>query len=342
MSETGGAGPTSGQPDILVLSLGTTLGWRAADAVFVDQSRRCFGCRHDSSHRRQRAPAAGLSGHRPRRGPRRSACPSGRASPGAASRPRHLLHDGGHARRRRGPPLCRQARRSRPPEPSRPPERRAPRARASRARPCAGRASVEPRGARRAPARGVPRRCSSASRRSLGRGGLRARAGRSGLHARREGQGPGRGLRRLGYRRRPSARLEVFGVDREPALAHLRRTGTAIPADVEFPRQDAAGGVPGGAAAKPRLRGWRSLGGLRTGAARGACGRRPGRHRALGRTVRGAGPRARAGARAGGRRGDRRFAAPGRCARLSRAAPEQRAESYRDRAAGLLERFPAP
>ena len=31
------------------------------------------------------------------------------------------------------------------------------------------------------------------------------------------------------------ARLEVFGVEREPALAHLRRTGTPLPSeDVEF------------------------------------------------------------------------------------------------------------
>ena len=30
------------------------------------------------------------------------------------------------------------------------------------------------------------------------------------------------------------ARLDVFGVERDPALAHLRRTGTPIPADVEF------------------------------------------------------------------------------------------------------------
>jgi hypothetical protein len=40
MSEAGGAGPSGGRPDILLLSLGTTLGWRAADAVFVDQLRR--------------------------------------------------------------------------------------------------------------------------------------------------------------------------------------------------------------------------------------------------------------------------------------------------------------
>jgi glycosyltransferase involved in cell wall biosynthesis len=30
------------------------------------------------------------------------------------------------------------------------------------------------------------------------------------------------------------ARLEVFGVEREPALAHLRRTGVAVPGEVEF------------------------------------------------------------------------------------------------------------
>lgn len=40
MSGAGGGGPSSGQPDVLLLSLGTTLGWRAADAVFADQLRR--------------------------------------------------------------------------------------------------------------------------------------------------------------------------------------------------------------------------------------------------------------------------------------------------------------
>ena len=33
-------GSRRGRPDVLLLSLGTTLGWRAADAVFVDQLRR--------------------------------------------------------------------------------------------------------------------------------------------------------------------------------------------------------------------------------------------------------------------------------------------------------------
>jgi hypothetical protein len=36
----GAASAGRGRPDILLLSLGTTLGWRAADAVFVDQLRR--------------------------------------------------------------------------------------------------------------------------------------------------------------------------------------------------------------------------------------------------------------------------------------------------------------
>ena len=40
VSEAGDRGPSGGQPDILLLSLGTTLGWRAADAVFVDYLRR--------------------------------------------------------------------------------------------------------------------------------------------------------------------------------------------------------------------------------------------------------------------------------------------------------------
>src|SRR5688572_1927713 len=42
MSDLAGGGPGSraGAPDILLLSLGTTLGWRAADSVFVDQLRR--------------------------------------------------------------------------------------------------------------------------------------------------------------------------------------------------------------------------------------------------------------------------------------------------------------
>jgi hypothetical protein len=36
----GGVTARDGRPDILLLSLGTTLGWRAADAVFVDQLQR--------------------------------------------------------------------------------------------------------------------------------------------------------------------------------------------------------------------------------------------------------------------------------------------------------------
>ena len=36
----GGSAAGGGRPDVLLLSLGTTLGWRAADAVFVDQLRR--------------------------------------------------------------------------------------------------------------------------------------------------------------------------------------------------------------------------------------------------------------------------------------------------------------
>ena len=39
VSEAGGGGPSGRPPDVLLLSLGTTLGWRAADAVFVDQLR---------------------------------------------------------------------------------------------------------------------------------------------------------------------------------------------------------------------------------------------------------------------------------------------------------------
>jgi Glycosyl transferases group 1 len=38
--ERSASSPSGGRPDILLLSLGTTLGWRAADAVFVEQLRR--------------------------------------------------------------------------------------------------------------------------------------------------------------------------------------------------------------------------------------------------------------------------------------------------------------
>ena len=37
--DEGGRPPAGGQPDVLLLSLGTTLGWRAADAIFVEQLR---------------------------------------------------------------------------------------------------------------------------------------------------------------------------------------------------------------------------------------------------------------------------------------------------------------
>src|ERR671914_327087 len=46
---------------------------------------RCFGRRHDSPHRRHRPSSACLSGHRSRRGARRSPGATGRSSTGAAS-----------------------------------------------------------------------------------------------------------------------------------------------------------------------------------------------------------------------------------------------------------------
>ena len=61
--------------DVVLLSLGTTLGWRVSDSLFVDQLRargreRGAGIGPDG---RQRAAAAGLPGHRPGRGGRRAA-----------------------------------------------------------------------------------------------------------------------------------------------------------------------------------------------------------------------------------------------------------------------------
>ena len=99
------------------------------------------------------------------------------------------------------------------------------------------------------------------------------------------------------------ARLEVYGLDPDWGRSHLRRTGVAEPDSLELRGTVAPAEFRSAPAPRPRLRPRRPLGGLGPGAARGAGGRRPARDRARRRPVRGTarGPAARALPGRGGR-----------------------------------------
>ncbi len=93
----------------------------------------------------------------------------------------------------------------------------------------------------------------------------------------------------------PDARLRVFGVEPETALGHLERTGTPVAASVEFAGVRPAEEFRAALRHALGLRRRGALGGLRPGAARGARRRRPAGHRPVGRALRGARPGAPAG-----------------------------------------------
>ena len=300
--------------DILLVSLGTTLGWRQADRLFLEQLQRA-GVAHRGRERQLRAggpPAARLSGQRPGRDARGAARARDGARTPRAARDRDLVHhrrDGraAHPDAVRGP-----ARRPRAHEPARRAQRAPAPARAARPRTRTADAAAEPGGRRRAP------------------GGVGAGGG---------GASPGRGVRPAARRARiaspsrtcptrrprastcsppaglpqalPDARLEVYGLDPEWARAHLRRAGVPEPSGFELRGTVPAAEFRARIRRRARLRGGRALGGLRPGAARGAGRRRAARDGAVRRPVRGAaaGARARrAGAHRPGarRRGARR------------------------------------
>jgi glycosyltransferase involved in cell wall biosynthesis len=135
----------------------------------------------------------------------------------------------------------------------------------------------------------------------------------------------------------PDARLEVFGVEREPALAHLRRTGTSIPEDARF-----HGKTPPEQFRAALRRGLVYVGGARWE----DYGQAPLEALADGvllATVPSGGPfEALALARELAPELVAEAVAPDALAAALRAAfelPEQRVATYRERAAGLLARF---
>jgi hypothetical protein len=226
----------SDQPDILLLSLGTTLGWRVGDSLFVEQVRRTgvtvapVSVRLGASGRlrraypvtdlvealaARRALSAALDSHSPRavvistttaamladtRGVPyavRLDAPACLNRPGPQNAGLHALERRALARARLVLPWSEAARAALPPG----------HAHAIVVRPPIERSGDPPWKRERLAVAYTP---------DVKAKGLDIVCGAWGAA----------GIR--------DARLEVFGVEREPAVAHLRRTGTPIPADVEF------------------------------------------------------------------------------------------------------------
>ena len=100
----------------------------------------------------------------------------------------------------------------------------------------------------------------------------------------------------------PDARLEVYGIEPEWARSHLQRSGVPEPSSLDLKGTVARRSVPRPAAPRTGLPGGRAVGGLGPGPTRSARGRRAARNRSLRRPVRGAAPGAPAGRVTGGRR----------------------------------------
>jgi hypothetical protein len=225
-----------GRPDVLLLSLGTTLGWRAADAIFVDQLRRAGASVAAATVRMgatarlrraypvtdlvealaaRRALRAALQHHRPRSlvissttaamlaDPEwlpyavRMDAPARLNRPGLQNRGLHALERRALARARLVLPWSRAARDALPQG-------------AARA------IVVPPPVAASGPAVAERERLALAYTPDVKAKGLDivcAAWAQAGLE---------------------DARLLVFGVERERALAHLGRTGVALPSGVEF------------------------------------------------------------------------------------------------------------
>ena len=130
------------------------------------------------------------------------------------------------------------------------------------------------------------------------------------------------------------ARLAVYGLDPEWALAHLRRTGTPRPGLARAAGHGSGRRVPRSAAPRTRVRARRPLGGLGPGAPRGARRRRAARHRSGGRALRGAAARRQLDDRLVADRMD--AAALAGAIRAAFELPDESAGAYRERAAELL------
>ena len=229
------------RPDVLLVSLGTTLGWRVADELLLEQLGR-GGRLHGRGVRgqgRRRPPAARLPAQRPGRDARGTPRGAHRRRASRAARPDRLLHHSGDAAAGAAGAVRDPLRRPRAAEPAGRAQRVPARARAARDAARAGHDPVQ-RGGRRGAAARAPRGRSSCRRpwirRRRGRHGIRrARAAGGGLRAGPEGQGTRRARGRLGRPpRSPDARLEVFGLDPDWARSHLRRTGVPEPATLDL------------------------------------------------------------------------------------------------------------
>ena len=296
------------RPDVLLVSLGTTLGWRVADRMLVEQLERAGATTEAVSIGRGAAD-------RLRRGypvndlvemyAARRTVRDGRRAPRAARADR-VLHHRGDAAALAADALRGPLRRPRPPEPARCAERVPARARAARHAPRAGHDPVQRRGrARRCP---TARRARSWCRRRSTRRSDSPPAEREPLAVAYVPDPKAKGLDVLvgGWAAAAveGARLAVYGLDPEWARSHLRRTGHARAGLARAAGHGPGRRVPRRAAPRARVRPRRALGGLGPGAARGARRRRPARHGSGGRPLRGPSARPAAG-RPARRRADR-------------------------------------
>ena len=308
------------RPDILLLSLGTTRGLRAADASFAEMLRAAGATVAVArrADRRDRPPAAVLPGDRPRRG-------HGRRRAAATALRRHdpravvvstttaamlaPLGDRPYAVRFDAPAALNR------------PGRRNAIQHALERRRLAGARLVLPLS--RAAERSLPRRQRAERRRPDADRRVRperaARAARGGLHAGSEGEGARRAGGGVGAGRdprRPPAGVRDGGRARARVPRPLCDPGAraASSGAGSVPRPEFRAALRRG----PRPHHERALGGLGPGAARGAGRRRPPGHDAGRRAVRGARVRPRARF-AAGRRGRQRARPGGRHPRRLRA-----------------------
>ena len=296
------------RPDVLLVSLGTTLGWRVADEMLLEQLRRAGASTAVVSvgrgaadrlrrgyplndlvemHAARRTARTAVERHEPRALivssttaamllPRlpvpyavRFDCPARLNRPGARNAPLHALERRGMSRARITIPFSVAGAEALP---------------AGAARPIVVSPPIDP----------------SASHDSV----ERAERGRVAVAYVPDPKAKGLDVLVAGWAAAavPDARLEVYGLDPElgalaPAAKRRAGAGEPRPAGHRGGRS-----VPRSAPARAGLPGCRPLGGLGPGPARSARGRRAARNRSLGWSVRGTAPGAPAGPVTGGHR----------------------------------------
>ena len=304
------------RPDVLLVSLGTTLGWRVSDMLLLEQLERAGASTAAASVGLggRRSPAPRLPAERPRRDARGAADRAHRRRAPRAARSDRVVHDGRDAAARPADAVRDPFRRPRAAEPPGRSQRAPARAGAARHAAGAGHDSAQ-----RGRCRSTPEGRRAVDRRVAARGSLVIRR-RSGFAERErlavaytpDPKAKGLDLLVAGWAAAavPDARLEVYGLDPERARAHLRRCGVPEPETLDLRGTVPAAEFRASAAQGARVCRGCALGGLGTGSARGAGGRRAARDRARRRPVRGPAPGARAGPVTRRRRHRRRCAAP--------------------------------